>query len=362
MYESVRIQNFRGFEDLTVDGLTRVNLIVGANNVGKTALLEALDILANAPRVQAPYLFERWRKSPVLGTNTADAFEGLFRDFDYASRQIEITGETAVHRQTARLMVVPDTRTTVNLPSARAGVGTGEATSFDASANTVRIEFETDASDEVKTGTARLVADEVEGWRRGAVTFDAQVENTPSAMVPVHATTGTDDDPRRLTAAILAGKRDTVVRALQELEPRLRAVEILETGAGSGVFVDLGGGRLTPLGLMGSGTVRLLSMVVAGVAADGGVVLIDEIDTGIHYSGLQSVWRTMSEAADGFNYQLFATTHSYECMVAAYEAFADHPEDFSMHRLERDSDGSVVCKSFDHRVLGLALHSGSEVR
>ena len=45
MYESIRIQNFRGLKDLTIENLGRVNLLVGANNVGKTSVLEALALL-----------------------------------------------------------------------------------------------------------------------------------------------------------------------------------------------------------------------------------------------------------------------------------------------------------------------------
>ena len=39
---SVEIENFRCFQKLRVDGLAQVNLIVGANNAGKTVLLEAI--------------------------------------------------------------------------------------------------------------------------------------------------------------------------------------------------------------------------------------------------------------------------------------------------------------------------------
>jgi AAA15 family ATPase/GTPase len=42
MYHSFEIKNFRGLENLTIEGLERINLIAGKNNVGKTALLEAL--------------------------------------------------------------------------------------------------------------------------------------------------------------------------------------------------------------------------------------------------------------------------------------------------------------------------------
>src|SRR5712691_9034679 len=42
MIESFEISNFRCFETLSLSGLSRVNVITGANASGKSALLEAL--------------------------------------------------------------------------------------------------------------------------------------------------------------------------------------------------------------------------------------------------------------------------------------------------------------------------------
>lgn len=47
MLKDLRIQNYRGFEDFYIDGLARVNLIVGDNNIGKTSFLEAIYLLVN---------------------------------------------------------------------------------------------------------------------------------------------------------------------------------------------------------------------------------------------------------------------------------------------------------------------------
>ncbi len=46
MYKSFRVKNFRCFKDLQINDLGRVNLIAGKNNVGKTALLEAMYLLS----------------------------------------------------------------------------------------------------------------------------------------------------------------------------------------------------------------------------------------------------------------------------------------------------------------------------
>ncbi len=42
MFQSFTFKNFRCFRDFKLDSLARVNLIAGQNNVGKTALLEAI--------------------------------------------------------------------------------------------------------------------------------------------------------------------------------------------------------------------------------------------------------------------------------------------------------------------------------
>jgi predicted ATPase len=48
MFTSFEAKNFRGFRDLVISELSRVNLIAGMNNVGKTSLLEALFVHCGA--------------------------------------------------------------------------------------------------------------------------------------------------------------------------------------------------------------------------------------------------------------------------------------------------------------------------
>ena len=48
LLQAVRVRNFRGFDDLKVENMKRINLVVGRNNSGKTSLLEALFLLAGA--------------------------------------------------------------------------------------------------------------------------------------------------------------------------------------------------------------------------------------------------------------------------------------------------------------------------
>ena len=48
--------------------------------------------------------------------------------------------------------------------------------------------------------------------------------------------------------------------------------------------------------------------------------MIDEIETGIHHSRQKDFWSNILKICKELNVQLFATTHSEECIKAFYEA------------------------------------------
>ena len=79
-------------------------------------------------------------------------------------------------------------------------------------------------------------------------------------------------------------------------------------------------------------------MVLAFHNAQDGAILIDEIENGLHYSRLESIRERILWLSREFNVQVFATTHSYECVEAAHAAFkhAELDDDFSLLRLQRN--------------------------
>jgi len=55
----------------------------------------------------------------------------------------------------------------------------------------------------------------------------------------------------------------------------------------------------------------------------GGVLLVDEIDTGLHYSVMADLWRLIFNVAKDLGVQVFATTHSYDCVYSLAQICAD---------------------------------------
>jgi len=67
-------------------------------------------------------------------------------------------------------------------------------------------------------------------------------------------------------------------------------------------------------------------------------------------------------AAQEFNCQVIGTTHSYECLQAAYEGFSGGlEEDFGYIRIDKD-DERTIAKTFDYSLLKAAFDTNMEVR
>ena len=104
---------------------------------------------------------------------------------------------------------------------------------------------------------------------------------------------------------------------------------------------------------------RIAGIVLAMASSRGGIVLIDEIENGIHHTVLQDLWRAIERSAKYFDVQVFATTHSFECLSAAGRSLSE--KDMVFHRLEV-TNGSNQCTTYEAEEFEAALEHDFEVR
>jgi AAA15 family ATPase/GTPase len=92
------------------------------------------------------------------------------------------------------------------------------------------------------------------------------------------------------------------------------------------------------------------------------ILLIDEIENGLHHSVLSTIWQGLFHAAEEMDVQIFATTHSWECVLAADEAARKEPQyDLNLIRLDRVSD-NIKATIIDKSALNTAKELHWEMR
>ena len=120
--------------------------------------------------------------------------------------------------------------------------------------------------------------------------------------------------------------------------------------------------RPVPLRSLGDGAVRLFGVALALANSQGGFLLIDEAENGIHHSIQRDFWRMVLLTAQENNVQVFATTHSWDCAAGFAQAAVD-AEGVEGALVRLDSDGeNVRAVEYSERQLHVAAEQGIEVR
>jgi hypothetical protein len=360
MFRSLSIRNFRGFKDLQVQGLNRVNLFLGNNNVGKSALLESVFLLAAPMNAELSLRLNAFRGIDEFHVTEVEELWGwLFYEKD-VTRQIvfEFLTENLKHRSLKmRIAERKDSRVQKKGkagPKAAKRFRWLQSTSKSTIPHELHLDYKTETG---ATGEARAF------FQEGGVAFEhGKVASFPTSIFIPSRGAYAPENAERFSKVQEQMREEELLPALRLIEPRLKKLSLLATGIGNMLHGDIGIGRLVPLPLMGEGLGRLLTLLLAITESKDGVVMIDEIDTGFHYSILSAVWSAITKRAREVDAQIFATTHSWDCLKSAHESFSGSESyDFSLHRLDRDND-LVTSTTYDREMVATALAKGMELR
>lgn len=368
MYKSIKINNFKGFHEFTMDRIGRINLITGVNNVGKTSLLEAMFFHGGAYSPAVAMSIETFRGLGKVfielgGTNNKTPWDSLFNNFD-TSKDIEISGEFAdcSARKISLQIVHPSEESSEKLPMLQYGAsgstGPSSQDSFPASPETdivLRLNYEESPGN--KSGSSLLVI-----GPSGPRTPLLRKAPFPTIFLPARFRVKIEEDVNRFSKLEIEGQQNLLIKALKVMEPRIKRIAVVALGGQPVLYGDIGLSQMLKLPHMGDGMSRLASLILAIGNARNGVVLIDEIENGFHHTMMSKVWEAIDEAANDFNTQIFATTHSLECVISAHKAFSkEGHNDLIVHRLERKND-VVKDIAFNQADLDTAFNLRMDIR
>ncbi|MCB9729285.1 MAG: AAA family ATPase, partial [Deltaproteobacteria bacterium] len=355
MFETVKIDGFRGLEHLTVEGLGRVNLIVGKNGSGKTSLLEALEILGSNGRPSA--LTRGPERRREVSTSQVDErgrddldLRHLFHGHElHLGQAFRLDGVRAGSPVVVNCTIVP-------MPE-RQLAARGEQGQL-----LILPELEPEAGggmeldDRDQTLGIRLISPDVQAGltlqlqgssaRRSARAFLNAADKYPVQFL---STEGISLQVLRLLwdELVLTAEEARVIEVLQNLEPRVERLAFTGRDLFGGVAALIklrDSSERLPLGTLGDGVKRLLAVAVMLARAADGVLLVDEIDTGLHHSTLEALWQVVVLGARRLNVQVFATSHSGDCVRALAHLYEHHPEstqDVALFRLEAGGHAAV---------------------
>lgn len=354
MLRDLTIKNYRAFKDFSIDGLARVNLIVGQNNAGKTSFLEAVYLLVNqhSPSVLLELLDRRGEFASLPDAPGRIEYQTsyLFNDFQLSverlrpNHMISISSQEEEYRS-AQFMV------------------TSRRSSFGSPQPGLQI----DASYSAPIEDAPLALDISENYFFSSSTRFNTLRRPPSRYHFVGTELSDLDYLSNLYNRILQNtsiEKHAIISTLQLIEPRIEDFHFLGQQTPGRVLlelVDREGG--IPLSSMGEGLRRILTLALHSLVSERGVLLIDEIDTGLYHGVQTDVWRFLIEIARHLNVQIFATTHSWDCVEAFQEALADStdPNEGKLFRLQRRGD-TIYPVDYTVEQLGVAVRHAIEVR
>lgn len=336
MLNSLEIKNFRALKDFTINQLGQVNLIVGKNNSGKSSVLEALRIYAGkanykllteiAKSHDEKYPIEKqYQEGELNKIDNISPFQDFFSGRTFPKniediiiigeinsldkslsiqhtfiREIELTVTNEIGKKERRIhkspVIFPSTNDFEKITSEGFIVG------HYGHSKTVLIDF-----NDLKTNPRN--------------TNSFYIGNTlPCSLIPT----------RYIAIDELADIWDVI--ALTEGESAIKqALKIILPEFENLIFVNnqrvysgenqrsakvkiTGLPHPVPLKSLGDGMLRVLQLILKIFPAQGGILLIDEFENGLHYSVQEEVWHLLFTLAKQLDVQIFATTHSWDCV------------------------------------------------
>ena len=383
MLDSFLVRNFRLFEDIRIDRLRQVNLFVGKNNSGKSCLLEALQIYAGNARLNV--LLDiiaahdgNWEAeiepepdaAPAPASNPLRSLLHGFRPPIPGFPAIEVGPADDPKR---RIVLQTEPYQTIQEEGGTRLVRV--SSQADLSQNLANVRYWLVVKD--GAGFTRLAA--LEGfdyrrYRRRAAFVGVGERDYRFPFFTVPALSLTDRQVAGLWDKVsLTDLQSDVLAGLQLIHPKISGIAFLGETRINPSGVQVAGRRVAvvrlsdsperyPLKSMGDGLSRVLQITLALVNAKDGILLVDEFENGLHWTVQPKLWQLVFRLAKRLNVQVFATTHSSDCIKAFSSVWQDDEEVASFHRLDRDSRNGVKVTTYNRSTLSDSVETEVEVR
>lgn len=358
MIERIMFENFRGLKRLELTDLKPITLISGKNNAGKSSILEGIFLFLDHVAPESFTKINRFR-GLVSSGDSSTLWETSFYQMDMQnSLRISVTyaGAQALLEYERDDTFAPPVDMNVSQKMM------GQIISSAASTYTLKFKYRK----EDYTEEGHFIVGPMGIVRN--MTTSASPNTGPTMpftqFINAPIINGNSDSfiAEWIGKLELAGKKQHIIEIMKFIEPQINDLTTIVVNGSAQVFAKIGV-QLLPLRLAGDGLNKLLFIVLSIAVNPRSIVLIDEIETGFHYSMYPQLWNTIAQTAYENACQIIATTHSYECIVGAVDGVerAGRSSAFCYYRLDRNDVGNQVYRYSDD-LLQVAVATDMEVR
>lgn len=342
-FNEIEISNFRGFDYIKIDRLSGLNVFVGANNVGKSTILEAVFMLAGMANPIMPMRTNYWR---MQANPEMDSLKYLFHNIDFNKRPLlKAKSGTSVRR----LTFSPFFR---NAPDTSSG-----NISLNSVVKQLNFDFDVQEKEDFSYHAALFVG--TDGTLQQ--TLDATYkEELNCFFIPVDK--NDNNATTNFATLVKRNKKQVVIDALKELDPDIESIEALPDG----LYLAMKGlHELLPISMAGDGVRRMINIVSSIASEDYHIVTIDEFDNGLHYTAHKLMWKVLLKFIEKHNIQLFITTHNLECLQSL-EAVMQEDEELrglaNVYNIAKTRKAGFQVYRYSFEGLKEAIHNEIEIR
>ena len=347
-FKNIEIKNFRGIDHLKIDDFSRVNVFLGQNNSGKTTVLEALAMLMAMSNPDIPQAINAVRARKPFSK---------FIDIQYFFKNLDVSASPEVmaeqtdgnsrHLKLALSYVFDELADPQNEPQQ---MGTVKYV------NTLEMNFDVSrgASNQGYQSWLRVNSQGLVVNRKVA---DGYLESKRAWLTPSDLMTS--NLANDLAELFKRNRKDAILALLKLFDSHITGIEILTDD----IYVGFEGKtQMLSLSMMGDGLRRYLNIVAAAANPVIDILLIDEIDNGLHYSIYGKLWQSLFALAHATDKQIYVTTHSKETLFYLNDMLQEAPDyksDMRLYTLERTIKKGMQAYMYTYE--GLAEACGNDV-
>lgn len=313
-FKNIEINNFRGIGHLKIDDFSRVNVFLGQNSSGKSSILECLLLIMGMSSPDLPHNLNKLRSRNNL-TGVADV-RYMFNNL-ILSNSPEITvllaDDVQRHLKMSLSYVFDEKEQTVqqNMPMS--------ISNSIALINTLEMLFDVTEKGLLKKYRSSLTFNQA-GVITNRKLAEGYVEKEFVGLITADLLSG--NLVNDLSTIFKRKQKDLLLERLAMFDKAINTIDILKDD----VYIGFEGvNEQLPLGMTGDGLRRYLSIVAASANPMTNIILIDEIDNGLHYSAYKKLWEAIFALATETNKQIFVTTHNKETLYRLNEMLEDNP-------------------------------------